>query len=202
VKLTIDSSLEPAWELVTDRQDPRSLSPRDRALFGLVRLGGDAERHLTWGHGSALARLSTEKDQAAPLLADAYRKARDLLKAGTLPTLDAVAARVREEALKLGAYTARSYAAGLDTQRSSMSLGTLAMHGDGVPLRLSGLGTRRLVALAIQQMSIPEGAVVLIDELEYGLEPHRIRHTLRGLRCACQTPTVRKMRTGGGRREV
>jgi hypothetical protein len=187
VRLTVDSSLEPAWELITDRQDPRSLSPRDRAIFGLVRLGGDAERHLTWGQGSALARLSTDKDQAAPLLADAYRKARDLLKAGTLPTLDAVATRVRAEAIKLGAYTASTastYAAGLDTQRSSMSLGTLAMHGDGVPLRLAGLGTRRLVALAVQQMSIPEGAVVLIDEFEHGLEPHRIRHTLKVLRDA------------------
>jgi hypothetical protein len=49
VKLSVDSSLEPAWELITDRQDPRPLSPRDRALFGMVRLGGDADRHLTWG---------------------------------------------------------------------------------------------------------------------------------------------------------
>lgn len=189
VRLSVDSSLEPVWELITDRQDARLLSQRDRALFGIVRLGGDAERDLTWAHGSALARLSSDKHQAAPLLADAYRKARDLLKAGTLPTLDTVAARVREEAMKLGAYTGNTFSAGLDTQRSSMSLGSLAMYGDGVPLRLAGLGTRRLVALAVQQMSIPEGAIVLIDEIEHGLEPHRIRRALKVLRSALSGDT-------------
>lgn len=182
VRLTVDSSLEPSWELITDRQDPRPLTPRDRALFGLVRLSGDADRHLTWGQGSALGRLSADKESAAPLLADAYRKARDLLKAGTLPALDSVAAAVKEQASRLGAYTVSAYSAGLDTQRASMSLGALAIHGDGIPLRLAGLGTRRLVALAIQQLSIPDGAIVLIDELEHGLEPHRIRHALKVLR--------------------
>jgi hypothetical protein len=184
VRLSVDSSLEPAWELITDRQPPRPISPRDRALFGVVRLGGDAERHLTWAQGSALSRLSSDKSAAVPLLADAYRKARDLLKAGALPALDAVAARVRAEAVRIGAYAPTSFSAGLDSQRSSMSLCALAMHGDGIPLRLAGLGTRRLVALAVQQMSIPHGAIVLVDELEHGLEPHRVRHTLKVLRDA------------------
>ncbi|ACG74550.1 conserved hypothetical protein [Anaeromyxobacter sp. K] len=31
-------------------------------------------------------------------------------------------------------------------------------------------------------MSIPEGAIVLVDEVEHGLEPHRLRHFLRALR--------------------
>jgi hypothetical protein len=182
IRLTVDSTLEPSWDLITDRSQPRPLSQRDRSLFGVVRLGGDSERHLTWGQGSALTKLSAEREQAAPLLAEAYRKARDLLKAGTLPSLDAVAKNVRDGATTLGAYVGTAYSAGLDTQRSSMSLGSLSMHSDGIPLRLSGLGTRRLVALAVQQMSIPEGAVVLIDEIEHGLEPHRIRHTLKVLR--------------------
>jgi len=184
VRLTVDASLEPEWELVTDRHEARTLSQRDRALFGVVRLGGDVERHLTWAQGSALARLSADKDQAATILADAYRVARNRLGAGSLPTLDAAAAQVREQAVALGAYAGATYHAGLDTQRSSMSLGTLAMHDDGVPLRQAGLGTRRLVALAAQRSSIPDGAIVLIDEVEHGLEPHRLRHALQVLRAA------------------
>ena len=35
VRLTVDATMEPAWELVCDRvEDPRTLSNRDRALFG------------------------------------------------------------------------------------------------------------------------------------------------------------------------
>jgi hypothetical protein len=55
-----------------------------------------------------------------------------------------------------------------------LSSGAIALHDDDVPLRLAGLGTRRLATLAIQKSAISEGAIVLIDEVEHGLEPHRI----------------------------
>lgn len=182
VRLTVDSSLEPVWELVTDRNEPRTLSGRDRGLFGVVRLGGDAERHLTWGHGSGLARLSTDKGTASTVLADAYRKARELVAEGTISGLNEVATKVHKAAVRLGAYSATPYLPGLDTQRASMSLGALALHEFEIPVRLAGLGTRRLVTLAIQRLAIPEGAIILIDELEHGLEPHRIRRALKDLR--------------------
>lgn len=182
VRLTVDASLEPVWELITDRGDSKTLSGRDRALFGVVRLGGDAERHLTWGQGSGLARLSAGKGEASPVLADAYRKARELVAAGALSGLNDVAREVHGAAVGLGAYSNAAYAPGLDTQRASTSLGALALHDLGIPVRLAGLGTRRLVTLAIQRLAIPEGAIVLIDELEHGLEPHRIRRVLKELR--------------------
>lgn len=190
VRLTVDATLEPTWELITDRHEPRTLATRDRILFGVVRLGGDADKHLTWGQGSALARLSADKNTAAPLLAEAYRSARSILKSGSLPHLDAVATTVKQAATTLGAYTGQVFSAGLDTQRSNMSLGSLALHNDDIPLRLAGLGTRRLVALAIQQMSIADGCIVLVDELEHGLEPHRIRHALKLLRAAVADPNM------------
>ena len=57
LRLTVDATMEPVWELICDRaDDPRILSNRDRALFGLVRLAGEDARHLTWGQGSVLSR--------------------------------------------------------------------------------------------------------------------------------------------------
>jgi hypothetical protein len=184
IRLTVDASLDPSWELVCDHADGKTLTPRDRALFGLVRLGGDVDRHFTWAHGSALARLSADKNKAAPLLAEAYRRAKELLSEGSLPDLDKTAETVRNAAVMLGAYASKTYAAGLDMQRASMSLGVLSLHEAGVPIRMAGLGTRRLVALAIERLSIPEGAIVLIDEVEHGLEPHRIRRALSTLRAS------------------
>lgn len=73
IRLTVDATTEPVWQLVCDRiEDPRTLSNRDRALFGLVRLSGDDARHLAWGQGSILARATGKDSDAAASLADAY----------------------------------------------------------------------------------------------------------------------------------
>lgn len=176
VRLTVNATLEPAWELVCDRADnPRTLSNRDRALFGLVRLAGDDARHLAWGQGSVLSRLTSgDNDEAAQHLAIAYRAARASAKLDEIVSLTGVAASAEGFAKSLGAYVEGAYSPGLELGRSGLSAGAIALHDDSVPLRLAGLGTRRLATLAIQRSVITEGAIILIDEIEHGLEPHRI----------------------------
>lgn len=175
VRLTVDATMEPTWELVCDRvEDPRTLSNRDRALFGLVRLAGEDARHLTWGQGSVLARLTGDNKEAAARLAEAYRAARASANLGEIESLADAAALAERFAKGLGAYVEGAYEPGLELGRSGLSSGSIALHDSGVPLRLAGLGTRRLATLAIQKSAIAEGAIVLIDEIEHGLEPHRI----------------------------
>ena len=175
VRLTVDATMEPAWELVCDRiEDPRALSNRDRALFGLVRLAGEDARHLAWGQGSVLARLTGDNKEAAARLAEAYRAARASANLGEIESLADAAALAERFARGLGAYIEGAYEPGLELGRSGLSSGSIALHDSGVPLRLAGLGTRRLATLAIQKSAIAEGAIVLIDEIEHGLEPHRI----------------------------
>jgi len=175
VCLTVDATMEPVWQLVCDRiDDPRTLSNRDRALFGLVRLAGEDARHLAWGQGSILAKLTGETDEASSRLAAAYRAARASAKLDEIKELADAAELAERLAKGLGAYVGGSYKPGLELGRSGLSSGAIALHDDGVPLRLAGLGTRRLATLAIQKAAISEGAIVLIDEIEHGLEPHRI----------------------------
>jgi len=182
VRVMIDSALEGEWSLITDRHDPKTLSPRDRALFGVVRLGPEIEQHLTWGRYTALSNATDDRNAARATLAEAFRAARDHVATQGLPTLANVATAVTSEARRLGAYCAVDYRAGFDAQRTAMSLASVSLHDGEIPVRLAGLGTRRLTSLAIQRMSIKEGAIVLIDEIEHGLEPHRIRHALKVLR--------------------
>src|SRR5690606_9275663 len=66
--------------------------------------------------------------------------------------------------------------------RGGVSTGSIALHDGGVPLRLAGLGSRRLATLAIQKSAITEGAIVLVDEIEHGLEPHRVMGAISQLR--------------------
>ncbi|MFV1991216.1 MAG: ATP-dependent endonuclease, partial [Acidimicrobiales bacterium] len=70
---------------------------------------------------------------------------------------------------------------------------SLSLHRDTIPVSSSGLGTRRLLGLAIQSLAVADGAVLLIDEIESGLEPHRLRHLIRFLRNA----TVRNAADAG-----
>lgn len=175
VRLTVDATMEPVWELVCDRtSDTRTLSNRDRALFGLVRLAGEDARHLGWGQGSVLSRLTGDAKEASSRLAEAYRTARASAKLDEIKPLTDAATLAEGFAKGLGAYVQGSYEPGLELGRSGLSSGSIALHDAGVPLRLAGLGTRRLATLAIQKSAISEGAIVLVDEIEHGLEPHRI----------------------------
>jgi hypothetical protein len=183
VRLTVDATLEPAWELVCDRvEDARTLSNRDRALFGLVRLAGEDARHLAWGQGSVLSRLTGESEEAAARLAAAYKAARDSANLGAIEALALAATAAEGFAKGMGAYIERGYGPGLELGRSGLSAGSIALHDAGVPLRLAGLGTKRLATLAIQKSAVSEGAIVLVDEIEHGLEPHRVMGAISQLR--------------------
>jgi len=175
IRLTVDASLEPSWEVICDRLlDTRQISNRDRAKFGLVRLSGDDARQLAWGQGSILARLTGDNKEASLRLAEAYRSAKESARLHEIPSLVQAAGLAQGFAKGMGAYISDNYVPGLELGRAGLSAGAIALHDGAVPLRLAGLGTRRLASLAIQKSAIKEGAIVLIDEIEHGLEPHRI----------------------------
>jgi hypothetical protein len=197
VRLTVDATLEPAWEVYCDRiDDARTLSNRDRAIFGLVRLAGEDARHLAWGQGSVLSRLTGDSDEAASRLALAYKAARDSAKLGEIEALMTAATAAQGYAKGMGAYVEGAYGPGLELGRGGLSSGSIALHDAGVPLRLAGLGTKRLATLAIQKSAISEGAIVLVDEIEHGLEPHRIMGAISQLR-RDQTAAVEARRAVG-----
>lgn len=175
VRLSVDATMEPVWSLVCDRYPvPKLLSNRDRAMFCLVRLAGDEARHLTWAQGSVLSKMTEENDETAQMLAHAYRSARQSANLGAITELAQAATSAETAARSLGAYINHAYCPDLELGRGGFNSGSIALHDGSVPVRLAGLGTRRLATLAVQRSAINEGAIVLVDELEQGLEPHRV----------------------------
>lgn len=197
VRLSVDATLEPLWEVVNDRsQYARTLSNRDRALFRVVRLTGDDARHLTWAQGSILSKLTESDDEAAQQLAEAYRAAKSSAKLDTIKGLMDVATAAQQRAVEVGARINEKYRPGLELGRGGFSSGSIALHDGPVPLRLAGTGTRRLATLAIQRAAIDEGAIVLVDEIEQGLEPHRILGAIGHLRSSQRTALEAGLPTG------
>lgn len=175
VRLSVDATMEPVWEAYCDRSETsRYLSNRERSHFGLTRLNGDEARHTSWAQGSGLAKLTDDNGNAAERLAAAYKAAKN--SAGLdkiLPLMDA-AGYAEDEAKALGAYVESGYRPGLELARGGFSTSSITLHDADVPLRLAGLGSRRLATLGIQNAAIHSGAIILVDEIEHGLEPHRI----------------------------
>jgi len=185
VRLSVDATMEPVWEIINERAShPRTISNRDRALFGLARLSGDDARHLTWGQGSVLSKLTDDTDEAAKHLADAYRTAKASANLGAISGLADASLQAETRAKSIGAYVTGSYGPGLELGRGGFSSGSIALHDGAVPLRLAGMGTRRLATLAIQRAAIGDGAIILVDEIEQGLEPHRILGAIVHLKAA------------------
>jgi energy-coupling factor transporter ATP-binding protein EcfA2 len=185
IRFHVDGSLEPIWRIVNDRRpDGRRISAKDREAFGLVRLGGDIDRHLSWTRGSLLTRQTDSLLEVGRVLADAHRQARELVSNANLTKLATVAERLEERAKQLGVNAPGTFRPGLETMLTVGGMGPLSLHAADIPVRALGLGSRRLVALALQWMAVTEGAIVLVDEVEHALEPHRLRHLLRVLRAA------------------
>jgi hypothetical protein len=179
VQLSIGSDLDPVWTLISDRAKAQGLSRNltwgDRTRLSPTRIGALAEQNLAWRRGSVLNRLTEEKADTSAALASAARDARkafgDLADAQLGETLKLVAETARE----LGIPAGDKLKAMLDAHSVSFSGGTVALHGEnGVPLRALGVGSMRLLVAGLQRKAAKESSVLLVDELEHGLEPHRI----------------------------
>ena len=181
IELRVDDALEPQWTVAKPGLEGKFIGWRDRAALQLFRIDDRINTHLAWGRGSALAALTVNDDEVDATLTAAHRQARIAAFDAPHGKLQEAAATAYQHAVTLGVPAGPPFRPGLEAS-AMMSAGRLALHQENVPLSNAGLGTRRLVALALQRAGISRGSVVLIDEVEHGLEPHRLLHLLQSLR--------------------
>ncbi|MHB2168964.1 ATP-dependent nuclease [Alsobacter sp. R-9] len=174
------------FDLVYEVMQPNGqfdhLSTAVRRMIGIVRLGGDDrnDRDLRMVQGSALDRLLYDKTLRARL---GHKVAETDVEAVLQPEakakieqLDtAFAKRALPRDLGLGIATNQ-------TQSLNALIGLTANKG-GVELPLAswGSGTRRLAALEVASANLNADPIVVVDEVERGLEPYRLRALLRQL---------------------
>ncbi|MCG8695290.1 MAG: ATP-binding protein [Minwuiales bacterium] len=182
ISLRVDESLEPKWSVVrgldeSDEQDRKPIWAADRAVLGISRVDVYSDFHFTWGHNTILTRLSADNEgNPNAVLSELAREMRqsDISDHQSVAECQAIADTVKTESEKAGVKLA-ALSPKIDLQRRSMTAGALSLHEDSVPLRNKGSGTKKLIAAAMQ-MKLHDGKnVSLIDEIEMGLEPHRIR---------------------------
>lgn len=183
VQLQVDKDLEPEWTLYREggSEPPTLLRSGMRRKFSAFKVDERIDGHLRWTRTSALGRITDATHGAAGTLASATRISRQAVAASVTDEMKALTEKVRDRLQKLGSGGFANLQPGLDTSLSSTA-GVLALFEGEVPLTNYGLGSRRLAGLAAQQLAYEHRPIVLIDEIEYGLEPHRLVYLLNQLR--------------------
>jgi putative ATP-dependent endonuclease of OLD family len=200
VRLIVGSDLEPSWSLVSDRAEAqgqtRNLSWGDRVRLAPTSIGVMADYHLGWQRGSVLNRVSEERAEHVAALVKAARDARavfgDQAEAQLGETLGIVAATAKDLGIPIG----ENVKAMLDAHSVSFSGGTISLHDeDGIPLRGLGTGSTRLLVAGLQRKAAARATIILMDELEQGLEPHRIIRLLGSLGAKEKDPPLQVFMT-------
>lgn len=185
INLTVGDDLEPKWTVFRPEKgaEEAAVSSVTRRLIGTYKVDERIDSHLRWTKTSALGRLTESKHGAAKLLVEANRTARAAVADSIPGELGQLTKSVQDKMHDLGSGEFGSLRPGLD-QSLSNSTGNLALYEGEVPLTNYGLGSRRLAGIAAQQLAHDGKAFLLVDEIEYGLEPHRLVNLLAQLRRA------------------
>lgn len=192
LRMEVTADLEPIWSLYSERALEqgleRSLAFKHRTTLAPARIGSFASSQLSWSRSSVLNRLTEDRPDLGAELARAARDARagfgDQAGAQLAQTLEVVT----RTAGQLGVPVGRAQAL-LDAHAVSIGDGAIALHNEaGVPLRSLGTGSARLLVVGLQREAAQAATIALVDEVEYGLEPHRLKRLLDSL--GAKDPTV------------
>lgn len=200
LRLSVGADLEPVWALVSDRAaalgSERYLAWSDRQDIAPTRIGSYSDVNLSWRRGSVLNKLSKEKADASAILLAAARDARAKFGDTADEQLSEALAKVKEVADGLGIGDGNDLHAELDAHSVSVSAGTIALHNaDGIPLKGMGIGSTRLLIAGLQKEAAAGSAIVLVDEVEHGLEPHRIIQFMNALGAKDPEPSLQVFMT-------
>lgn len=178
IQLTIDGTLEPKWEVVCNRKEARPISHSDRKLLSVANVGGNCAKDMVWGKYSVLQKYADAKG----VLHDAHTAAlREIASHADLHALD----EVGETLVNVG----QQYGVGFESdiknkmfiQNGSFS-SSVGLFDGNTPLNQKGTGSQRLLSMGLNIQASAGNALLVIDEVESGLEPYRLRSLLNEFR--------------------
>lgn len=170
IRLTIDDTLEPKWTVITNRTDPKPISQKDRRLLSFGTVGFDYVKDFQWGRGSILQKYADSREALHNAFTQAMRAA---VENTSLDALDQMAPTVKEVGKQYGVGFNGDVHNRILMQNGTYST-TVGVFDDKVPFVQRGLGSKRLLSIGMNVNAYDNGTVVLVDEVETGLEPYRI----------------------------
>lgn len=176
-RLEINDSFEPKWSIVCNRQDDKAFSTADRQLVSPGMIGIDFSQNLNWGQGSALAKYVDPRETIKKNLSIIEAESRKL---GDYRELDSIAPIISD--------VADGYGVAIDGElnnkvslKTKNVLSTIELFEGRKPFNQRGYGSKKLINLGLQIGDKHKASILLIDEIEIGLEPYRQKTLLHRL---------------------
>ena len=179
--LTVDETLEPHWVVKARPEselDDKPISASDRALLAVNYINDYTDNQFSYNRQSPLYALTKAKIEDGTTI---ERIKSSLLRSMTaeveqddhLSPLNSPLVDLKKTATLLG-LDINELKAQIDIKENPYTGNSIALHNGALPYRLQGKGSKRLMSIAIQSELTKQGGIVLVDELEQGLEPDRI----------------------------
>lgn len=188
IKLTVDKTLEPHWTVLARRGsdiENKPISANDRALLAVNYITDYTDNQFAYNRQSPLYALTKAKledgNTVERVKSQLIRSMSEAINPEQLALLDGPLKELKMTAEKLG-LNLSNLCAQIDIKENPYTGNSIALHNDYLPFRLQGKGSKRLMSIAIQSELTKQGGIVMIDELEQGLEPDRIITLVRILR--------------------
>lgn len=180
LKLVVDKTLEPHWVVKarpeTNNED-KPISGSDRALFAVNFISDYTDNQFAYNRQSPLYSLTkaklTDGNTIEHVKAELIRTMAASIDGGMLTPLNEPLTSLKLTAEMLG-LNVTDLCAQIDIKENPYTGNSIALHADKLPYRLHGKGSKRLMSIAVQTELTKQGGIVLVDELEQGLEPDRI----------------------------
>lgn len=170
IQLTIDSTLEPKWDVVCNRKEARPISHSDRKLLSVSNVGNNCAKDMVWGKYSVLQKYADAKG----VLHDAHTAAlREIASHADLRALDDVGETLISVGQQYGVDFEAQIRNKMFIQNGSFSSSVGLFDGD-TPLNQKGTGSQRLLSMGLNIQASDGNTLLVIDEVESGLEPYRL----------------------------
>lgn len=185
INLNVNETLEPEWNVINENIEPKSISARDREQLGVFLISDYSDHHFSWSKGSPLYSLQTffgkPDSKTKDVVLEVVRKAIEQVEEQGFQEFDDVLANLKENVSGIGGDLSDGRAS-VDIKDMAFRSNTISLHRENrIPLRMDGKGTKRLVSIAMQKLLVKYGGIILVDEIEQGLEPDRVKHLVRTL---------------------
>jgi putative ATP-dependent endonuclease of OLD family len=174
IRLMIDETLEPQWFVVKNSQEPKRISAADRAKIPVCVIDTQRNGDMLWGRYSLLQRYAASNDAVKATSMNAARR----LSKMELDDLDMATKPVAEAIRPFGVHVSHEELVNHFVMAGANMPSQVGLFDGSIPLLYLGQGSRRLFSTGLAFAMATTGSLILIDEIESGLEPHRLSNLI------------------------
>ena len=188
VELRVNEMFECKWSVINNRTNGKQISHKDRAEFNVSRIGEKIDRDFNIGRNSVIKQYVKETSLIDKFIIDTIRsiKSKNLSDEELNFALTTIKKVLKDNSVNLDNELKISF----ELKNSDIGFSSLNLCDGKIPIRYKGIGTKRLISSVLNINKLENSACILIDEIEYGLEPHKLSDLLYKLHSKSSTGQV------------